>query len=155
MKISNVLKEEAILPTMASRNKAEILKELSSHLVSIFKIKETTDTLFKILESREELGSTGIGDGIAIPHGKVPSIDEELLIVGRSKDGIDFNAMDSKPVHLFFLLVGPENAASMHLKALAKLSRILSNPTLRNKLLNAESKNEMFTLLADEDSKYS
>ena len=105
MKISDIMKEEGILPNLTSRNKLSVLRELSNILVTSFKLKHDTDAIVKILEAREELGSTGIGDGVAIPHGKLPSLSEELLVFGRSVEGVEFDSVDGKFAHLFFLLM--------------------------------------------------
>src|SRR3972149_8964539 len=127
MRISDIMKEEGIVPNLSATDKTSILKELSTLLINTFKLNEITDRIVKILDAREQLGSTGIGDGVAIPHGKLNSLSEELLVLGRSREGVDFNSMDGKPAHLFFLLMGPEESVGTHLKALARLSRLLKN----------------------------
>ena len=154
MKISDIMKERGILPNLASRDKFGALRDLANLLVTTFKLKEDAEKLVKILEDREKLGSTGIGDGIAIPHGKLSSLKEELLVLGRSKEGIDFNSMDGKPTYLFFLLMGPEEAAGIHLKALARLSRLLKNALFRDSLMKAGNSVEMMEMIKLEDSKY-
>ncbi|OGL38867.1 MAG: PTS fructose transporter subunit IIA [Candidatus Schekmanbacteria bacterium RIFCSPHIGHO2_02_FULL_38_11] len=154
MKISDIMKERGILPNLASRDKLGALRDLANLLVTTFKLKEDAEKLVKILEDREKLGSTGIGDGIAIPHGKLSSLKEELLVLGRSKEGIDFNSMDGKPTYLFFLLMGPEEAAGIHLKALARLSRLLKNALFRDSLMKAGNSVEMMEMIKLEDSKY-
>ncbi len=154
MKILNFLNEEFIIDNLKSNSKSDVLLELSSHLVSTFKLKEDAADIVKILEAREELGSTGIGDGIAIPHGKISSIDDELLVVGRSMEGVDFNSMDGNPVYLFFLLVGPENSVGMHLKALARLSRLLNDEATRESLIKADNRSSIYSLLVEADSKF-
>jgi len=154
MRISDIMREEGILPNLISKDKHSVLKELSNLLVTTFKLKEDTEALVKTLEAREELGSTGIGDGVAIPHGKLKSLNEEILVLGRSIEGIDFNSMDGKPVYLFFLLMGPEESVGVHLKALARLSRLLKNSEFRNSLMNAKTSREMLETIKIEDSKY-
>ncbi len=154
MKISDIMKEGGILPNLVSHDKAGALRELANLLVTTFKLKENPEKLVKILEEREKLGSTGIGDGIAIPHGKLSSLNEELLVLGRSKEGIDFNSMDGKPTYLFFLLMGPEEAAGIHLKALARLSRLLKNASFRESLMKANNPSEIMEMIKLEDSKY-
>ncbi|OGL43221.1 MAG: PTS fructose transporter subunit IIA [Candidatus Schekmanbacteria bacterium RBG_16_38_10] len=154
MKISDIMKEGGILPNLVSHDKAGALRELASLLVTTFKLKEDSEKLVKILDEREKLGSTGIGDGIAIPHGKLSSLNEELLVLGRSKEGIDFNSMDGKPTYLFFLLMGPEEAAGIHLKALARLSRLLKNASFRESLMKANHPSEIMEMIRLEDSKY-
>ena len=154
MKISDIMKEEGILPNLTSRNKLSVLRELSNILVTSFKLKHDTDAIVKILEAREELGSTGIGDGVAIPHGKLPSLSEELLVFGRSVEGVEFDSVDGKFAHLFFLLMGPEESAGIHLKALARLSRLIKNPDFRDLLIKAKSSREIMEIFKLEDSKY-
>ncbi|RMF96243.1 MAG: PTS sugar transporter subunit IIA [Candidatus Schekmanbacteria bacterium] len=154
MKILNMLSEDVVIDNLQSKTKSEVLRELAEHLVKTFNLKENPLDIVKILEAREELGSTGIGDGIAIPHGKISSIDDELLVVGRSNEGIDFNSMDGKPVHLFFLLVGPENSVGLHLKALARLSRLLNDEKVRDDLMKAKNRAAIYSLLVEADSKF-
>ena len=154
MKISDIMKEEGILPNLTSRNKLSVLRELSNILVTSFKLKHPTDAIVKILEAREELGSTGIGDGVAIPHGKLPSLSEELLVFGRSVEGVEFDSVDGKFAHLFFLLMGPEESAGIHLKALARLSRLIKNSAFRDLLIKAKSSREIMEIFKLEDSKY-
>jgi PTS system nitrogen regulatory IIA component len=107
--------------------------------------------MVKVLMARERLGSTGIGDGIAIPHGKIGGIADLMIAIGRSNRGVDFNAMDGKPVHLFFLLMAPENSCGQHLKVLARISRLLKDNVFRNNLMKAGSPGELFNLLVEKD----
>lgn len=150
MKIAEVLKKDFILEQLTSRTKGDVLKELADVVLN-----ERTDyhpgEAVNVLLEREKLGSTGIGDGIAIPHGKLNIVDDLAISFGRSKEGIDFNAMDGKPVYLFFLLLAPENAAGQHLKMLAKLSRMLKDATFRKNLLEATSKEEIYRIILDKD----
>lgn len=150
MKIAEVLKKEFIIEQLTSRTKPDVLHELADVILgerADYNQKGTVD----ILLEREKLGSTGIGDGIAIPHGKLNIIDALAVSFGRSRDGIDFNAMDGKPVHLFFLLLAPENAAGQHLKMLAKLSRMLKDATFRKNLLEAASTEDLYRIIVDKD----
>jgi PTS system nitrogen regulatory IIA component len=103
---------------------------------------------------REKLGSTGIGDGIAIPHGKMKGIEELVTSFGRSIKGVDFESIDNKPTHLFFLLVAPENSAGVHLKALARISRLLKDSGFRNRLMEASDRQDLFRIIAEEDEKF-
>ena len=150
MKISEMLKKGNIIDHLTSATKKDTLMELSS---VIFREKSSydADKVIRVLLDREKLGSTGIGDGIAIPHGKLASLNELVVSFGRSPEGIDFNAMDGKPVHLFFLLLAPENSAGLHLKALAKISRMLKDADFRAKLLRAESTEELYKIIGDKD----
>jgi len=150
MKIAGVLKKDFILEQLASRTKGDVLKELADVVLGERTDYNQEETVSVLLE-REQLGSTGIGDGIAIPHGKLNIIDTLAISFGRSHGGLDFNAMDGKPVHLFFLLLAPENAAGQHLKMLAKLSRMLKDATFRKDLLAATSRDEIYRIIIDKD----
>src|SRR5215470_17290938 len=136
MKITNILRVESILPELKSRDKAGVIRELAQ-AVTCSEPSIAADPLFEILTEREKLGSTGIGSGVAIPHGKLPNLDRIVAAFGRSRPGIDFDSQDGEPAHLFFVLVAPENTAGLHLKALAKLSRLLKDPHFREKLMAA------------------
>jgi len=118
MKILDILAKQAIIPELHGSTKRQVLEELIEALV---RHKPQLDgELMAVLLERERLGSTGIGDGIAIPHGKLKDLDQLTLSFGRSTRGVDFESMDGRPVHLFFLLVAPETSAGIHLRALAK-----------------------------------
>jgi PTS system nitrogen regulatory IIA component len=107
--------------------------------------------LMEILLERESLGSTGIGEGVAIPHGKSKDVKRLLASFGRSLAGMDFQAMDGKPTHLFFLLVAPENSAGTHLKALARISRLMKDNVFRKRLMKVSSGEEIYSLFSAED----
>ncbi|MDH4267535.1 MAG: PTS sugar transporter subunit IIA, partial [Deltaproteobacteria bacterium] len=107
--------------------------------------------LMEILLERESLGSTGIGEGVAIPHGKSKEVKRLLASFGRSLAGMDFQAMDGKPTHLFFLLVAPENSAGIHLKALARISRLMKDNVFRKRLMEVNSGEEIYSLFSAED----
>ena len=153
MKITDILDKKLIIADLFSKNKKGVLEELVSHLAQ-HEGKVHKDELLKILLEREKLGSTGINDGIAIPHGKLQSIDGLLAVFGRSREGIDFGALDNKLSHLFFLLVAPESSAGAHLKALARISRIAQNGAFREGCMKAETKGDLFQLIVEEDKKY-
>jgi len=112
------------------------------------------EALVEVLLERERLGSTGIGDGIAIPHGKIQDLDELILSFGRSAQGIEFDSMDGRPTHLFFLLIAPENSAGIHLRALAKISRLLKSAHFRQRLLEAGTVEELFLVIQEEDKEF-
>lgn len=137
MNLSEFLSPEAVLSDLEADNKVAALTELVQGLIRTDQELDP-DQLVKILLEREKLGSTGIGDGIAIPHGKVPGLEQLLICFGRSQGGLDFDSMDGRPTHLFFLLLAPENSTGSHLTALAKLSRMLKNKLFRENLLKAE-----------------
>jgi PTS system nitrogen regulatory IIA component len=115
---------------------------------------ENENELVRVLAEREALGSTGIGDGVAIPHGKLNSVTDIIVAFGRSARGVEYESLDAQPVFLFFLLVTPGDRPGDHLKTLARISRIFKNPTLRTRLMQASGRQEMRTFLFEEDSKY-
>ena len=152
MNFTEILKRDFILEELEARNQHDVLAEL----VGVFAkggVRFDPEAMQQVLLERERLGSTGIGDGIAIPHGKLQGLDEILLSFGRSSEGIAFDAMDGKPVHLFFLLMAPENSAGLHLKILAKISRMLKDTALRNNLLQAKSKEEIWRIIEEQEQK--
>lgn len=153
MKLLDFLQQDRIVPQLHSTDKEGALAELAEVLVATRMIKNGREAVHVLLE-REKLGSTGIGEGIAIPHGKLKELDEVVAVFGRSPDGIDFDSMDGAPVHLFFLLMAPENSASTHLKALARISRLLKDRAFREELLQADSQEALFEIIAREDEKY-
>ena len=153
MKILDILDKECIIPELRSRTKEEVLEELTGALLSC-KTNLDKEALVEVLLERERLGSTGIGDGIAIPHGKVQDLDELVLSFGRSTEGIEFDSMDGRPTHLFFLLIAPENSAGIHLRALAKISRLLKSGQFRQRLLEAETSEALFQVIQEEDKEF-
>jgi nitrogen PTS system EIIA component len=150
MKITEMLKREFVLEQLKAGNKRDALAELAG-VFTKGRIKFDPEAMLHVLLERERLGSTGIGDGIAIPHGKLPGLEEMLVSFGRSREGIDFEAMDGKPVHFFFLLMAPENSAGQHLKALAKISRMIKDATFRKNLLEAKMHEDLFRIIAAKD----
>lgn len=147
------LQPAAIIPVLSARSKGEVLAELAQNVIDRHPALDRQD-LLRILNEREKLGSTGIGDGIAIPHGKLRQVNELICAFGRSREGVDFSSLDGRPVHLFFLLIAPENAAAVHLKALARISRILRDPAVRNALMAAEDVRELFGIFQEQDNRF-
>jgi PTS system nitrogen regulatory IIA component len=136
------LVEDRIVPALAAGSKREALQELAGAAsAGIPELRR--EKVLQVLLERENLGSTGIGEGIAIPHGKLKELGGIVICFGRSRAGIPFDAVDSKPVHLFFVLLAPESAAREYLHTLAQLSRFLKNPSVRARLLQAESQEEL------------
>ena len=157
MKIVDFLSPEAIIPALAGTTKGDVLAEMSNFLAE----KPVGSggaidpkVLYRALEERERLASTAIGDGIAIPHGKLDSVDHLLGALGRSVSGIAFDSIDGKPTHIVFMLVAPLNSAGVHLKALARLSRLFRDANFRQRLLDAPDSATMFQTIAEEDAKY-
>ena len=153
MKILDILDKECIIAELRSRTKREVLEELTGTLLN-FKANLDKEALVEILLERERLGSTGIGDGIAIPHGKVQDLDELVLSFGRSTQGIEFDSMDGRPTHLFFLLIAPENSAGVHLRALAKISMLLKSAHFRQRLMEPATREEIFQVIREEDKEF-
>ena len=153
MKILDILEPEAIIPEMRATTKREALQELAGVLAARHpEIAESR--LVEVLLDREELGSTAIGEGIAIPHGKLPGMSGVVAAFGRSVQGIDFDSLDGSPTRLFFLLVAPEDSAGVHLKALARISRLLKDKGFRERLFAGTSREALFAIIKEEDDKY-
>lgn len=153
MKLTDILDESSIVADLQASTKTEALELLVDAMTRNSQSLDKQEILRVLLE-REELGSTGIGDGIAIPHGKSPELEHIISGFGLSKHGIDFDSLDGKPAHLFFLLVAPENSVGTHLKMLARISRMLKNVEFRNKLLEANSQHEIYQIISEEDAKH-
>ena len=153
MKLSEILDEDYIIPDLKARDKRGVLEELTEPIVD-HEPSLDKSTLVKILLERERLGSTGIGDGVAIPHGKSAGIRQPMISFGRSLQGLDFESMDGQPAFLFFLLVAPENSASIHLKALAKIAKILKNSSFRRVLMEASTRQEIYQTIIREDEEF-
>ena len=153
MKILDILDKSCIISELRSQTKREVLEELTSALLNC-KAELDREALVEVLLERERLGSTGIGDGIAIPHGKIQDLDELVLSFGRSARGIEFDSMDGRPTHLFFLLIAPENSAGIHLRALAKISRLLKSAHFRQRLMEAGTREEIFQVIQEEDKEF-
>lgn len=153
MKIVDILTEQSIVTELKGSTKKQVMEELIDAVLE-YKPQLDRKRLMSVLLERERLGSTGIGDGIAIPHGKLKDLDQLVLSFGRSTQGVDFESMDGKPVHLFFLLVAPENCAGIHLRALAKIARLLKNSAIRKKLGSVASREEIFSIIREEDEDF-
>jgi len=150
MKISELLKSGTVVSDLRSSSKASVLTEMTEALHQ--KHPELSkSTVLNVLQERERLGSTGIGEGVAIPHGKLANIDELLLCFGRSREGVEFDSIDGKPAHLFFLLIAPEDSVGIHLKTLARISKLLKESRVRSRLLAAKDSDEIFSLIVEEE----
>jgi len=153
MKITDILTPEMVVPELSADNKPDILRELADRLSSGFP-DIGLDKVVGVLAERERMGSTAIGDGIAIPHGKLKGLTHIVGIFGRSTKGVDFESLDGRPTHLFFVLMAPEDSASLHLKALARVSRLFKDEAFRDRLLGAADAAEIYRLIKEEDSRY-
>jgi PTS system nitrogen regulatory IIA component len=156
MKVIDFLAPDAVMPALAGASKAEVLAEMASFLAGRQSSGQAIDArvLLGALEERERLASTAIGDGIAIPHGKLATVDRVVGALGRSTTGIGFDAIDGKPTHLVFMLVTPADAAGMHLQALARLSVLFRSSGFRQRLLAAPDGVTMYQTVAEEDAKH-
>jgi len=152
MKIMDFLNPKAISVDLKAQDKRSAIRELADLLVAAGEVKNKED-LVRILMDRETLGSTGIGQGIGIPHGKSPKVKKLVAALGISKKGVDFESLDGEPVYIFLLLVAPEESAGPHLKALARISRLLKDKYIREALRKVPTAKELLKLIKDEDAK--
>jgi len=150
MKLAEIVPEQAIILDLKPNNKVAVLRELVKATKRVEKELDV-DEVVRILIERERLGSTGIGDGVAIPHVKVGGIKEVVAAFGRSKKGVDFDALDGKRISLFIMLLAPLDSANLHIEALARFSRMLKDQKLRGELLSATSKAMVFAVLNKAD----
>jgi nitrogen PTS system EIIA component len=152
MRMEDILKESCVIADLKGKTKNEVLFELVDTLKNAHLLEDTEKAVTVILE-REKLGSTGIGDGVAIPHGKMKGLLGMLCAFGKSREGLDFDAVDSKPVHILFLLLAPEDSASLHLKTLSRISKLLRDPTFRKRLAELSSSRDIYNAIIEEDGK--
>ncbi len=152
MKILDVLSKQAINIDLKAIDKKGILDELVAPVASL--AGASHEELVKVLLERERLGSTGIGGGIGIPHGKLKDLDSLVLGFGLSPQGVDFESMDGRPTHIFFLLLTPENSAGLHLKLLARISRLLKNDDFKQRLMQATKPEEILEVIRSEDEEF-
>ncbi len=155
MKIMDFLSEKAIEDNLVSKDKKEVVWELVELLIKAKEIKaKDKEKVVKTLLERESLGSTGIGQGIAIPHGKTDAVRHIIAAFGRSMQGIDYASLDRAPVHLFFLILAPADSVGDHLKALARISRLLKDKNFRRALQEAKDAGELINIIKREDKRY-
>ncbi len=151
--IRDLLQQNLIIEDLKATDKNGAIAEFARLLQSAGKVRDAEE-LVRVLMDREALGSTGIGEGIAIPHAKLPLLREMVVAFGKSSSGIDFHSVDGRPAHLFFLLVTPDDNPGEHLRTLARISRILKNRALRDRLMSASQRAEIHRLISEEDGKY-
>jgi PTS system nitrogen regulatory IIA component len=152
MKIMDILVKDAVILNLGVRTKREVLVEMANALAKVEPQIEA-DRLLEVLLDREALQSTGIGEGVAIPHGKMVGLDRLVASFARSPDGVDFESIDGQPTYHFFLLVVPEHSGGQYLKALARISRFLRDATFRQQLEDAESLGDVVRAIEEEDAK--
>jgi len=153
MKIMDILVRDAVILDIEATTKRELLVELSQ-AISTSEDEIDGERLLTVLLEREDLQSTGIGDGVAIPHGKMSGLSRLVASFARSREGVDFESIDGQPSHLFFLLVVPEHSGGQHLKALARISRFFRDASFRKALMEAESSDDVFRAIEEEDAKF-
>ena len=154
MKIIDFLSKEAIIPDIKATKKEDVIKELVEALINAGNIdKRNRNKLIEALMARESLGSTAIGQGVAIPHGKCDCVEKLVAAFGISKKGVDFDSLDGESAYIFFLLVAPMDSAGPHLKALARISRLLKDKYFRDSLRNCQDKDSIITIISQEDEK--
>jgi PTS system nitrogen regulatory IIA component len=154
VKLTDILRESSVIADIKGITKREILFEMVETLRKA-KLIDDVDSVVEIIMERESLGSTGIGDGVAIPHGKMKKLNTILCVAGRSKKGVNFDAVDRQPVHIFFLVLAPEDSASLHLKVLSRISKILRDQSFRKKILKLSDAHEIYTNIIEADDKLS
>lgn len=153
MKIQDLLEKNTILTDITAADKVEILTQMATFLASRYGLPDAHDIARRIIDREAEM-STGIGLGIAIPHARIPGIDQLYLIAGRSVKGIDFNAIDEQPVHLLFMMVSPQNTSAEHTQILSSLSRIMSYEEVRTRLLSVENAEQFLDVIIKSENKY-
>jgi PTS system nitrogen regulatory IIA component len=154
MRILEFLNANAISLDLKSKDKEAVIKELIGLLIHAKDVEpKDEDRMLKTLLDREALGSTGIGQGVAIPHGKSNFVHKLVGAFGVSKKGVNFDSLDGEPAYIFFLLVAPEETIGPHLKALARISRLLKDKFIRDSLKNAKDIQEVLKIIRQEDEK--
>ena len=152
MKILDKLPQAAILCDLTARDKKAVIEEMALPVAKAAGVGH--EELVRVLMERERLGSTGIGGGIGIPHGKMRGIDDLILGFGLSRQGVEFESMDGKPAHLFFLLVTPEDSAGLHLAMLARISRLLKNDVVKDNLIDAPNRERVIQIISEVDEDF-
>src|SRR3989304_1534424 len=152
MRLADVLREDHIITDLEAREKNDLLAEMVTDIASLETALDKEAVLNALLE-REKLGTTGIGHGGAIPHGRGKGLKEIKVFFGRGRKGVNFDSMDRLPVHLFFIIMAPENSAAAHLKVLAGISQLLKNQEFRVRLLNADGRSEIYRTIIEAERK--
>ena len=153
MKIQDLLHKNAILTDISKTDKREVLQLMATFMATRFGLQDGDDIAQRIIERENEM-STGIGYGIAIPHARITGIDQLFLVVGRSVEGVEFNAIDELPVHLFFMMLSPKNTSAEHTQILSNLSRIMSYEEVRTKLMEVKTTEQFYDVIVKSENKY-
>lgn len=151
MEISTCLTPSTIELDVKGSSKPEILKNLVDVFARNARFEDSSEVLAQLIE-RENLKTTGIGSGVAIPHCKTAAVDRAHIVVGLSRQGIDFQSLDKLPAHLFFLVVAPEEAGATHLKICAQIARLTKDASFREKLLEIQTPEEVVTFIKEKES---
>lgn len=146
MPLTDLVAPNAVMPALAVANKKQALQELAARAAAL--CGQSESSIFEILQQREKLGSTAVGNGVAIPHGKLPKLGRLFGLFARLEKPIDFEALDGQPVDLVFLLLAPEGAGADHLKALARVARLLRDPSVAAKLRESHTADSLYAALA-------
>jgi PTS system nitrogen regulatory IIA component len=150
--IADVLRKESVISNLKAKSKPGLIRELAERVAEQYP-NLSRDNLVSVLLEREKLCSTAVDEGVAIPHGKISGLSSIIVAFGRSVEGIDFESLDGKPTHLFTLLLAPENSSGIHLKLLARISRIFKNPEFRSRLMGAQTEEELYNIIIEEDAR--
>ena len=150
MALADLLQQDAIIPSLKVNSKKQLLQELAARASKLTGVPERE--IFDVILQRERLGSTGVGHGVAIPHGKLNSISSIKGVFARLENAVDFEALDDEPVDLVFLLLAPEGAGADHLKALSRIARVLRDQELVNKLRRTDSASAIYAFLNEEQA---
>lgn len=151
MRIVDLITREMVVSNLSATDRKGVIRELAKHLADAHE-EIDYDRLVKVLCDREALASTAIGQGVAIPHGKLSEISEIRACIGRAPDGVEFDSMDGNPTHIFIVMVAPENSSGSHLKALARISRVFKGAEILQRLLEAPGADELFAVLEERDA---
>lgn len=147
MALADLLAQDAVLPALKANSKKQLLQEIAAKAAEVTGLPERE--IFDVILQRERLGSTGVGNGIAIPHGKLTSINRIAGVFARLETPVDFEALDDQPVDLVFLLLAPEGAGADHLKALSRIARVLRDNDVVAKLRASDNASALYALLAE------
>lgn len=152
MKLQDFLSKKCIVPDIASSNKPDLISELAEQIGKVHPDVNTAKTA-EVLMERENISSFAVDNGVALPHGKISGITEALSAFGRSREGVFFNSVDNAPSHLFFLILTPENSSGIQNEILSRFSKIVKDPSVRARLMESSSPEEMYSILLEEDEK--
>lgn len=153
MKIADILELNTVVSHLHSTSKADVIKELADNISSVYP-NINTERLVEVLIERENLCSTAVDSGVAIPHAKLSGITDMIVGFGRSIEGIEYESLDKKATHFFITLIAPEDSAGSHIQILARISKVFKNPELRAKLMRSESEEDIYEAITLEDEKY-